>query len=226
MAPYGGVPPSSRKPANATKAFRFITLLLPFGLLAAPALAAKTEVVVLQNGDHITGEVKELSYGQLKFKTDDMGTIYIEWAKIASLTSKQLLQVELADGRRVFGKAPEAGSSTASLRLLGGQTGDEQVPVYLPFSDVVRVATVDVGSWLDRLDGCLSMGYSFTQASNVQVFNLSADVGSRSRKNRWEVALDSQLTDQSVGEASQRVLLVSARGTDRSGAECPHLMRP
>jgi len=54
----------------------FFALL--FGFWALPALAAKTDVVVLLNGDRITGEVKELSYGQLKFKTDDMGTLYIE----------------------------------------------------------------------------------------------------------------------------------------------------
>ena len=199
----------SRKPVNTMKIISFIALLLPIGLLAAPAHAAKTDIVVPLNGDHITGEVKELSYGQLKFKTDDMGTIYIEWNKIASLRTKQLLQVELADGRRVFGQAPEAGSTSASIRLLGGQSGNEAVPVELALSDVVRVATVDVGSWLDRLDGSFSMGYSFTQASDIQVFNLAADIGSRNRKRRWEVALDGQLTSQAAGTSSERGSLTS-----------------
>ena len=39
-------------------------LVLPF-----PAWAAKTDIVMLLNGDRITGEVKELAYGQLKFAT-------------------------------------------------------------------------------------------------------------------------------------------------------------
>ena len=60
------------------------SLALSANLLAMPAVAAKTDVIVLINGDHITGEVKDLSYGQLKFKTDHMGTIYIEWDKIVS----------------------------------------------------------------------------------------------------------------------------------------------
>jgi hypothetical protein len=37
----------SRKTANAMKIIRFIALLLPIDLLAAPAHASKTDVVVL-----------------------------------------------------------------------------------------------------------------------------------------------------------------------------------
>ena len=91
--------------------------------------------MVLLNGDRITGEVKELAYGQLKFSTDDMGTLYIEWSKIASLTTAQQLQVELADGRRVFGQAPEAGVSRGALSLRGGApAGAVVVPMEVPLT--------------------------------------------------------------------------------------------
>ena len=62
---------------------RFSLLLPLVGALAAvsarPAAAQRTDVVELRNGDEITGEIKELARGKLKFKTDDMGTIYVEW---------------------------------------------------------------------------------------------------------------------------------------------------
>ena len=177
----------------------------------APALAARTDVVVLLNGDRITGEVMELSYGQLKYKTDDMGTIYIEWTKIASLTTTRALQVELADGRRIFGNAPESATTTAAMRVLTGEPGAEPVPVDVAMIDVVRVATTYEGSpWHQRLDGDFSVGYSYTQASTVEVFNLSAEVGARTRLRRWNVALDTQLTDQETSTASQRGSLNSA----------------
>ena len=38
----------------------------------------KTDVVILKNGDRITGEIKKLDRGKLKLKTDDMSTVYIE----------------------------------------------------------------------------------------------------------------------------------------------------
>ena len=44
-------------------------------LLASPALAAKTDVVVLRNGDRLTGEVQQLERGRLQLKTDDLGTV-------------------------------------------------------------------------------------------------------------------------------------------------------
>ena len=64
------------------------------------AAAPKTDVVILKNGDHITGEVKSLEYNQLKLSTEHMGTIYIEWDKIASIKSNQYLLLERTDGKR------------------------------------------------------------------------------------------------------------------------------
>ena len=45
----------------------------------------KTDVVTLANGDRITGEIERLERGRLEFKTDDAGTLYLEWDKLASL---------------------------------------------------------------------------------------------------------------------------------------------
>ncbi len=78
---------------------------LPLGLLASPVRADKTDVVVLDNGDHITGEVLELGSGQLKFKTSHVGTIYFDWTHIVSLTTNQDLNIELSNGTRLFGSA-------------------------------------------------------------------------------------------------------------------------
>jgi hypothetical protein len=190
---------------------RLAALALSIGLPATPALPAdKTDIVVLVNGDRITGEVKELLYGQLTYKTDDMGTIYIEWDKIVSLKTTQVLQVELADGRRFFGQAPEAASKSAALRLLSRTGGGVRVPVELAMSDVVRVATTVEGeAFYKRLDGSVSLGYSFTQANNVAVASVSADVGSRNRKRRWSVALDGQVNSQTSAPSSERASLVS-----------------
>ena len=43
--------------------------------LQSPLRAEKTDVLVLDTGDHLTGEAKQLNQGRLKFKTDAMGTI-------------------------------------------------------------------------------------------------------------------------------------------------------
>jgi hypothetical protein len=49
------------------------------GFLAPVSLAAqKTDVVVIANGDVITGEIKGLSRGKLDYNTDDAGRLSIK----------------------------------------------------------------------------------------------------------------------------------------------------
>ena len=83
----------------------FLAAALSFAgtVLAAP----KTDILVFQNGDRLTGEVKGLERGKLSFKTDATGTIQVEWDKVASLQSGQYLQVELTSGLRYAGRAPQ-----------------------------------------------------------------------------------------------------------------------
>ena len=57
---------------------RLIVILA--GLLhAGGVFAQKTDIVILENGDRITGEIKRLEAGLLNFSTDTMGTVNIEW---------------------------------------------------------------------------------------------------------------------------------------------------
>src|SRR5689334_6453439 len=60
----------------------------------------KTDVVTLANGDRITGEVVALERGRLKFETDDAGTLYLEWDKLASVVAARLVEVSKSDGTR------------------------------------------------------------------------------------------------------------------------------
>ncbi len=183
-------------------------VLLLLTMLAVPAHAApKTDVVVLLNGDHFTGEAIQLAYGLLQFKTDDVGTLAIEWDKIASLTTNQVLQVELRDGGRMIGPAPEPATRPAELRVsaetIGGATDVE-----VPLADIVRMVTIERNSFLRRLDGAISIGYSYTQANSLQVFNLTSNVGTRTSKRFWNIELDSQITTQAAADSSQRASLV------------------
>lgn len=185
------------------------SLALSANLLAMPAVAAKTDVIVLINGDHITGEVKDLSYGQLKFKTDHMGTIYIEWDKIVSVSTDQVLQVETADGRRYSGRSPGPAATTATLHLVPiGRDFDAQ-GIDLPMDSIVRVAYLEQGNFLERLDGSVSVGYNYTQATGVEQFNFSGNVGTRNSKRKWDLSLDTNVSGQSDGPSSERASLTA-----------------
>ena len=179
-----------------------------FCLWTGPALAApKTDVVVLVNGDRLTGEVKELSYGQLEFKTDHLGTVYIEWDEVRSLTTKQVLQVEMLDGSRRFGAAPEAAAADSSLLLTPqGKDGGGQ-PVVVAMADVARISTLEQGAFFQRLDGSVSFGYSYTKATDIMQSNFAGDIGSRNVKRKWDIALDWNSSSESGVESSKRATL-------------------
>ena len=73
-----------RPPTSAARRDRLLVLIALLPLSAAVA-APKTDVVVFQNGDRLTGEVKGLDRGRLSFDTDATGTIAIEWARVKSV---------------------------------------------------------------------------------------------------------------------------------------------
>lgn len=166
-----------------------------------PATAApKTDVVVLRNGDRITGEVKGLEQGQLSFKTDATGTISIEWDEVATLQSGQYLQVELTSGLRYAGRAgrpQEAGVLLVNL-------GEDARGWPLPLTDVIRIAPIDQGGIFDRLDGYITAGFDYTKATDIRQFTFSGGLSTRDERRLWSVDGSTTLTSQGEEEDSNR----------------------
>jgi hypothetical protein len=69
-------------------------------LLTTPLFAREsTDVIVMNNGDHLTGEIKGLNadvlYVSMKYI---LGTSSLQWSEVARLESKQLFLVKTEDG--------------------------------------------------------------------------------------------------------------------------------
>ena len=150
--------------------------LAPILLITSITYAAKTDVVELANGDHITGEVTEVQRGKLVFKTDDIGTLSIEWMKVAHLSSKQHFEIEMSSGRRYFGKL--AKSANEGMLLIVDD--DLSTTTEIPIVDAIRVAVFhESGPLSDGLDGSFDFGYSHTKSTEST--QLSFDFGLRHR---------------------------------------------
>lgn len=150
----------ARRPARAV--VLGLAFLIP-GLAAPVAADPKTDVVVLKNGDRLTCEIRRLARGKLRVKTDDMGTVDIEWDKIESLTAKGLFEIEDLQGGLYFGPLetiPEEGLQVATA------TGIETVP--LPA--VARIMTIKASFW-KRLSGSIDFGFGYTKSSDLAEFN-------------------------------------------------------
>jgi hypothetical protein len=76
-----------------------VVLLIAFG--ASTTFAKHNDdVVVLKNGDRLTGEIKGLQRGELKVKADYMAeAVRLDWARIERLESKSTFIISLVDGQ-------------------------------------------------------------------------------------------------------------------------------
>jgi Protein of unknown function, DUF481 len=152
---------------------------MPHGACRA---APKTDVVVLTNGDRLTGEVKEMQQGQLRFGTDAAGTISIEWEYVASLQSDQMLQIELASGLRYLGQARPA-TTDGNLHVELENKSDRQK---LPLVQIVRIFPIDQGGIIARLDGYVTAGYDYTKANDLQQFTFTGGLTHRNERRLLE----------------------------------------
>ena len=157
----------------------------------SPAMAAKTDVVILLNGNAITGEVKSLDFGSLRYSTDSMGTVSIDWEDIVSVTSEQDLQIELTDGTRYFGKLYPS-DERHFVRIV---TSSQEIVI--ESSEVVRITPIETSeNFIQRLDGSFSLGLQTQKSSEVTTSNVAADVSYRTRKYLVGTRLNSSVTDQ------------------------------
>jgi small nuclear ribonucleoprotein (snRNP)-like protein len=179
---------------------KFLSKLLGSLLLfAAPAvaIAAKTDAVLLVNGNTITGEIKSLDFGALRYSTDSMGTVSIDWEDIVSITTKQTLQVEISDGTRYFGTLDSAEDRfQIKVRTSIGE-------VDLHTSQIVRMVAIDAEeSFWERLDGSFALGFDAEKSSDVTTLRTTADVAYRTRA--YLVGLQATLNNTTQAEDETR----------------------
>ena len=163
------------------------------------AFAAKTDVVVLINGNSVTGEVKSLEFGVLRYSTDSMGTVNIDWEDVISLTSDQSLQVEISTGTRYFGnlKQPNAPGLISVGRGENFQEVSKQ--------SVVRLTPIETSEKLiGRFEGSVGIGLDADKGSEVATSNVLLDIGYRTRKYFIGMDLSSSIIDQSGADTTQR----------------------
>jgi hypothetical protein len=153
----------------------------------------RTDVVRLANGDSITGEVSRLERGLLQFKTDDAGTINIEWDKVASIEAKGQFEVTMRDGRRFLG------SLAAGLpqSIVIGAVGTTSVPT----TDVTMIMPIGSSFW-NRLDGSLDVGFSYTKSSKLAQLNVNTIT--TYRKPAFDARLSASGTLTQNGEDGSR----------------------
>ncbi len=156
-------------------------------LIAAPAAAMqKTDVITLDNGDIITGEIKNVGQGQLQLSTTAMGTVYVKWIHIASVQTDKILEVVVQTGERFYGSL-QPGADPENLNVVSGETS---VPV--PRQEIAAMVPIGASFW-KKLDGDVNLSFDFTQSSDQLDYSLNFNSTYTTRMNRVRVNATSSI---------------------------------
>ena len=154
---------------------------------ATPAVAGKTDELVLDNGHTIVGEVRNLVQGKVKYKTDQASTIYVEWEYVHFLTSSAFFEVFAKTGEVHYGSL---GATAEARQLVVAGEGER---VVLSMDDVVRISPIKK-NLLQRLDGNVDLGLSYTSADSNLQYSLDAAATYRQPKYSESIKLTSLQT--------------------------------
>jgi putative salt-induced outer membrane protein YdiY len=173
---------------------RIAWISLLFGSVLRP------DVVLLDNGDRLSGQVQKLEQQKLSLKTAYAGTIQIDWAKVQELTTEGGYELEAETGRRIHGRIQR------SADVLEIASEDETVT--LPPATVVRLTPMSDGEppgFWQILNGAVDLGYSFTRG-NSRVNQSSVGLQGNYRREKYELrgGITSFFSKQDEAEPTSR----------------------
>jgi putative salt-induced outer membrane protein YdiY len=179
---------------------RIALLIFLTFLLAVNALAKNVDdVVVLKNGDRMTGEIKGLQSGELRFKSDYMAeAVRLDWTKVERIESKSTFMIWLVDGKLVTDvmRLLPTNSSEVSNFVIGSS-------IRVPQLDVIRIAPADRHFWR-RLEGSIDFGFSFTSGNDQYQTQLAATTTYRTGDHSFTASVDSAFSGQTEGTSLTR----------------------
>lgn len=170
-----------------------LALLVP----GAPLLAQKTDVIVLVNGDQVTGEIKSYASGRLTVDTSHSSWIKVKWSLIASIASDKQFDVETTDGLHHYGALAPSDPPGRLTIVSGPQT------VTVDFFDVFGLTPVYQTFW-KRWEGSLDLGFNYTQSSNLIQFNFDFEGTYRVREAQLVTDLTAFFSRQDDVTAASR----------------------
>jgi hypothetical protein len=173
-------------------------------VFAQAALAKRNDdVVIMKNGDRLTGEIKRLEDGKLVFSAGYMtADVSLDWTKVDRLESKDHFNVYLTDGRVHTGVIVGKGLTEDTDPGFFIQTGNADVVVHR--DEVVVVRPIE-SSVLNQLTGSVDYGYSFTGGNNSTTqSSLSAAMAYRVEKWHMQLQGGSVFNAQSEGTSTGR----------------------
>jgi hypothetical protein len=173
-------------------------------LLATPLFSREsTDVIVMKNGDHLTGEIKGLNAGVLYVSMEYiLGTSSLQWSKVVHLESKQLFLVKTADGSVYTGTLNTANTPGGRpVKIEVAETSGRPVVI-----DSSRIVEMDMTSanFFQRFNGSVNTGIIYSKGNQSTQYSLGSQV--TYPRERWAAgaSFSSNLSASTGATASTR----------------------
>jgi len=173
-------------------------LLLLFVSLSAQA--KRHDIIVMKNGDRITGELKKLEHGVLYIEPEYVSEAYgVDWFQVASIQSAAAYQVVLKNGNRAAGKIERVAPDDASEADFKVYAQDQEVSTRA--GDVVEIKT-SKERFLRQLTGSIDLGYNFTSGNSQTTLSTGANASYLSTKWTGAGSITSSFSGQTGGSTT------------------------
>lgn len=171
--------------------------------LCAPSRAeSRKDVVVMKNGDHLTGEVKGLANGILQLKPDYVEqNIGLDWKEVQSVESTATYQVTLANGMRLTGLIRKGVAQNGAQEVV--VTGPAGAESFSP-ADVAEVSTKKKDFWR-QLKGNIDEGISYTSGNGQTTVITDASATYETEKWISSASLDTSFSGQNDASKTNRI---------------------
>ncbi len=134
----------------------------------------QNDTLIMNTGETIVGEIKELKQGILTIETDYSDSDFnIEWDKVVYLKTDRNFLITTSRGDRYHGTLVSVSGDPSKIVIhdidLDGAFEENSI-------DVVYFKSVD-DSFLSRIDLLMSVGYTLTKANNSHQFSARLNAG-------------------------------------------------
>ena len=145
-------------------------------LWIAPAMAREsTDVIVMKNGDHLTGEIKGLNQGVLYISMSYiLGTSDVQWSQVDHIESNQLFLVKTQNGVVYTGTLSTADIEKGRPMMIEVVEAPDR-KVNLERAKVIQMETTSEHFW-QRFNGQINTGITYAKGNQATQFNLGSDV--------------------------------------------------
>jgi putative salt-induced outer membrane protein YdiY len=161
-------------------------------ILAPSAHAQRRDIVVMKNGDQLTGKIRKMEHGQLFIETPYAAEpIPLDWLQVERMESTARYQLETATGKRFTGTITK--TSTIETPNQDFRIQDADVETLLRASDVVAIESKKSNFWR-QMKGSVDFGFSYASGSGETVTDLAASTSYTSTKYQIGGSLNSTVT--------------------------------